>query len=218
MNYCKNYCDRKRKTTIPASLLAQSTPSPNSQLAGKTFSRGDQRTPTTITNFSKGRSNVFMCRVFSWGMKETRKQKFQEKKISGKGRDSAGIILGQSHEDLFKRFLVYCFFWPESSASLRFLMLELTSLGALYTSMRLQKLVHPHPWQASLGSVRRGEAGDTLSLLMTSRLATPPAPYRSLAGPPGPESQEILQRVSRGLPSPGSKEYPERSRNSLRKQ
>ena len=44
----------------------------------------------------------------------------------------------------------------------------------------------------------------------------PPTPYRSLPGPPGPESRKSLKRVSRGLPAPGSKKCPKQSRNSLR--
>ena len=48
------------------------------------------------------------------------------------------------------------------------------------------------------------------------RVATPPAPYRSLPGPPGPESRKSLKRVSRDLPAPGSKKCPKQSRNSLR--
>ena len=47
-------------------------------------------------------------------------------------------------------------------------------------------------------------------------VATPPAPYRSLPGPPGPESRKSLKRVSRGLPALGSKKCPKQSRNSLR--
>ena len=48
-------------------------------------------------------------------------------------------------------------------------------------------------------------------------LATPPAPYRSLPGPPGPESRKSLKRRPlRGLPAPGSKKCPKQSRNSLR--
>ena len=37
----------------------------------------------------------------------------------------------------------------------------------------------------------------------SSKLATPAPPYRSLPGPPGPESRKSPQRVSRGLPAPG---------------
>ena len=49
-------------------------------------------------------------------------------------------------------------------------------------------------------------------------IATPPAPYRSLPGPPGPESRKSLKRVSRGLPAPGSKKCPKQSRNRVSKQ
>ena len=54
-------------------------------------------------------------------------------------------------------------------------------------------------------------------LKVYSMVATPPAPYRSLPGPPGPESRKSLKRVSRGLPAPGSKKCPKQSRNSLRR-
>ena len=45
--------------------------------------------------------------------------------------------------------------------------------------------------------------------------ATPAAPYRSLPGPPGPESRKTLQRVSRGpgLSGPGSKAVSKQSRS-----
>ena len=47
-----------------------------------------------------------------------------------------------------------------------------------------------------------------------SSVATPAAPYRSLPGPPGPESRKSLQRVSKE--SSGPKKCPKQSRNSLR--
>ena len=40
---------------------------------------------------------LFMCFPFSWGKRETHKQNSQE--ISGKGRESPGIIPGQSREN-----------------------------------------------------------------------------------------------------------------------
>ena len=45
------------------------------------------------------------------------------------------------------------------------------------------------------------------------RVATPPAPYRSLPGPPGPESRKSLKR---GRKAPGSKKCPKQSQTSLR--
>ena len=48
------------------------------------------------------------------------------------------------------------------------------------------------------------------------RIATLPTPYRSLPGPPGPESRKSLQKVSRGPPAPETKKCPKQSRNSLR--
>ena len=46
-----------------------------------------------------------------------------------------------------------------------------------------------------------------------SWIATPPAPYRSLLGPPGtPASHRSLQRVSQAS---GSRKCPKQSRNSL---
>ena len=54
------------------------------------------------------------------------------------------------------------------------------------------------------------------ALSIKTSFATPAAPYRSLPGPPGPESRKSLQRVSRHLPAPGSKKCPKQSKNSLR--
>ena len=47
-------------------------------------------------------------------------------------------------------------------------------------------------------------------------IATPPAPYRSLHGPSGPEPQKVSKRVSQRLPAQRSKKCPKQSQISLR--
>ena len=72
-----------------------------------------RKKPININNFA-GLSRkwvgvkLFMCFPFSWGKRETHKQNSQE--ISGKGRDSPGIIPGQSRENfvyVFSCLLVF---------------------------------------------------------------------------------------------------------------
>ena len=54
------------------------------------------------------------------------------------------------------------------------------------------------------------------SLSFLTRIATPPAPYRSLPGPPGQESQKESPKSLPGPSSPRSKKCPKQSRLSLR--
>ena len=60
---------------------------------------------------------LFMCFPFPWGKGETHKQNSQE--ISGKGRESPGIVPGWSRDNpvkiLFMCFLAHWFSWPYSS-------------------------------------------------------------------------------------------------------
>ena len=72
-----------------------------------------RKKPININNFA-GLSRkwvgvkLFMCFPFSWGKRETHKQNSQE--TSGKGRDSPGIIPGQSRENfvyVFSCLLVF---------------------------------------------------------------------------------------------------------------
>ena len=99
-----------RKFLLPVSCLK--THEQRHFDANKEKVRGRKK-PININNFA-GLSRrwvgvkLFMCFPFSWGKRETHKQNSQE--ISGKGRDSPGIIPGQSRENfvyVFSCLLVF---------------------------------------------------------------------------------------------------------------
>ena len=83
-----------------------------------------------------------------------------------------------------------------------------------YPKMPTSQRTSPHA-NANANSDRAPKKYFCLRILAT-KFATPLAPYRSLPGPPGPESRKSLKRVSRGLPAPGSQKCPKQSQNSLR--
>ena len=105
---CRDHSKFSRKETTKCGFPVQPIPGVAARIALKSGSHRARKNNKQKQLFGivsgMGGGQICLCVAFSWGNSETHKQNSQE--ISGKCRDSPGIIPGQSCQDFVYVFVV----------------------------------------------------------------------------------------------------------------